>query len=284
MPDGSKIARLRGEAGLTQVDLAELAGFGLRTIGKIEAGWRTVATTLSALATVLDRKLQRRVTLGDLLLQADGVLEGSARAADEPGLVVAEHVKVLDLRSWQCGAGERSAVPDRGVILFDRVRFRKLPANLGALTFHYATTGTSLRGRSLSHPDRAQWQEVSDFGATGEDAAHLKRCFTLRVEVDENGEACGGFHNQVEYVDGFSGQECEWFHTHIVYATEHLTFFLLFPPHKPFRAVRGLFRQHPAAPFAATPEQPVGIPEGDLVYWRLQSPQIGEMYQIEWSW
>jgi hypothetical protein len=88
----------------------------------------------------------------------------------------------------------------------------------------------------------------------------------------------------VEYVDGFSGREDEWFHTHVLYATECLTLVLLFPPHKPFRAVRGLSRQHPAAPFAATPEQPVGIPEGELAYWRLPSPQTGTMYQIEWRW
>jgi transcriptional regulator with XRE-family HTH domain len=282
-PDGSKIARLRGEAGLTQSDLAELAGFGLRTIGKIEGGQRTVATTLSAVATVLDRKLQRRVTLGDLL-QADRTAEDGVPAAAPTELVVVEHVKVLDLRSWHSGAGEGPAVPNHGVVLFDRVRFRRLPANLGTLTFHYATTGTGLRGQSLSHPGRAQWREINDFGSSGVHATHLNRCFALCVEVGESGEAGAEFHNRVEYVDGFSGREDEWFHTHVVYATECLTLMLLFPPHKPFRSVRGLFRQHPAAPFAATAEQPIGIPEGELAYWRLQAPQIGEMYQIEWRW
>jgi hypothetical protein len=198
---------------------------------------------------------------------------------------VAEHIKVLDLRRWHCGAGgEVPAVPGQGVVLFDRIRFRSLPANVPALTFHYATTGTCVRGGSLSHPGRAEWREVSDFGSSGGEAAHLKRCFALRVEVGETAEAGGEFQNRVEYVDGFSGRECEWFHTHILYATECLTLVLLFPPHKPFRAVRGLSRQHPAAPYALTPEQPVGIPEGELAYWRLQSPQIGEMYQIEWRW
>jgi hypothetical protein len=74
-------------------------------------------------------------------------------------------------------------VPEQGAVLLDRVRFRRLPANLGALAFHYATTGTGLRGRSLSHPGREGWREVSDFGSSGEEAAHLKRCFTRRVEV-----------------------------------------------------------------------------------------------------
>jgi hypothetical protein len=141
-----------------------------------------------------------------------------------------------------------------------------------------------LRGQSLSHPGWAEWREASDVGASGEEATHLKRCFALRVELDKMGEAAGEFQNRVEYMDGFSGHEAEWFHTHILYATESLTLVVLFPPHKPFRTVRGLSRQHPAAPFAATPEQPVGIPDGELAYWRLASPQIGEMYQIEWSW
>jgi hypothetical protein len=175
-------------------------------------------------------------------------------------------------------------VPEHGVVLFDRIRFRSLPAGLPELTFHYATTGTCLRGRSLSHPGWEEWHEVSDFGSSGEEAAHLRRCFALRVALGEAGEAGVEFQNRVEYVDGFSGREGEWFHTHVLYPTECLTLVLLFPPHKPFRAVRGLSRQHPAAPFAATPEQPVGIPPGELAYWRLQSPQMGGMYQIEWRW
>jgi DNA-binding XRE family transcriptional regulator len=61
------VAKLRGEADLTQGQLAELAGFGLRTISKIEAGRPTGAATLSAIATVLGRRLERRVEVGDLL-------------------------------------------------------------------------------------------------------------------------------------------------------------------------------------------------------------------------
>ena len=65
--NGRRLARLRGEAALTQRDLAEQAGFGLRTISKIESGKPTTPFTLSTLLTVLTRRLGRPVTIHELI-------------------------------------------------------------------------------------------------------------------------------------------------------------------------------------------------------------------------
>src|SRR5690242_11979366 len=105
VPDGTRVAKLRGEADLTQCQLAELAGFGLRTIGKIEAGRPTGAATLSAIAIVLGRKLQRRVELGDLLpRQEPRVGPSAAGGAGAPSgtsaSLVAEIIKILDIQHW----------------------------------------------------------------------------------------------------------------------------------------------------------------------------------------
>src|SRR5580704_18597110 len=64
-PDFRWIAHLRGEAGLTQDEVALRSGYGRRTISKIENGKPTTAPTLSAIATVLARSLGREVTLYD---------------------------------------------------------------------------------------------------------------------------------------------------------------------------------------------------------------------------
>src|SRR5262245_42515662 len=92
-PDGRRLAALRGEAGLTQQEMALQARFGLRTISKIEAGRPTSAATLDALATVLARRLGRPVRLDELMHHG-----GAGSGPGETGLAVAERVKVLDLR------------------------------------------------------------------------------------------------------------------------------------------------------------------------------------------
>ena len=71
-PDFRWIAHLRGEAGLTQDDMAMRSGFGRRTISKIENGKPTTAPTLVAIASVLSRSLGRDVTLTDLISAPGG--------------------------------------------------------------------------------------------------------------------------------------------------------------------------------------------------------------------
>jgi transcriptional regulator with XRE-family HTH domain len=84
LPDGVRVTQLRTEAALTQVDLAQQTGYGLRTIGKIESGAPTRASTLAAVAEVLARRLGRPLGLADLVTKNQG----------QPGELLA----VIDLR------------------------------------------------------------------------------------------------------------------------------------------------------------------------------------------
>jgi transcriptional regulator with XRE-family HTH domain len=274
-PNGAKVAALRGQAGLAQWELARLAGYGLRTIGKIEGGRPTNAATLEAVAEVLGQSLSRPIGLDELL-----AAEGPAAAHAGNGLrdlVVQDTVKVLDLRA--CAPGNRAG--SRAVLL-DHQRFRPLPEGLSELTFLYATTGTGLEGQCLSHPQGARWDEVGDPGTAAALAPHLGRRFALRVRP---AGGCGcDILNRVEYVGSFCGAGQEWFHTHVMFPTECLTALVWFPPERPFLTLRGLVQTHPAGPFEPAAEQPAGIPAGLLAYWRLPAPQPGVTYQIEWSW
>ncbi len=246
--DGHRVARLRGEAALTQAEMAALAGFGLRTIGKLESGQPTTALTLSAVATVLSRRLQRAITLSDLL-----------QKPAEPALVVAEQVKVLDLRRW---ASNR----EHPVELFDHHRFRRMPADLKELAFHYGTTGTALRGKCLSHPDRYEWLPANPNGSL----PRVNVAYMLRLRLPGPGGSAGcDIQNTVEYLDGFRGAEREWFQASIIHPTENLTLLLLFPEGKPVQTLAGLQQQHPIESFrtagpAGLLAHPGAAPGGDV--------------------
>lgn len=262
---------LRGEAGLTQADLAALAGYGLRTIGKLESGQPTSALTLSAVATVLSRKLHRLVTLGDLLLRPTETGQASNRS--ESDFLVTEHVKVLDLRRWRSDR-------EHPVEMIDHHRFERMPVGLREITFHYGTTGTVLRGKCLSHPDHYEWQTVTPNGRY----PRLNLACVLRLRLTGNAGAGCDIQNTIEYLDGFGGKEREWFQTPVIYPTESLTLLLLFPDRKPLRSLRGLAQRYPDEPFRALLQRPIEMHGGRLACYRFSQPRVGETYRLEWEW
>lgn len=272
LPDGRQIAELRGEADLTQWQLAAEAGYGLRTIGKIEDGQPTGAGTLSAVATVLARRLKRPIGLTDLIRRPNGDGGCCLCRPAAPPAVVAEGLKLLDLTAWRPGPGG-----DR-VVLNDLYRFRAT-AGVGALHFHYATAGPRADGRCLSHAN-SQWRPVEWSAA---DERHLHAAYQMCVRLDRH-EGGPAVHNRIEYVDAFSGPEREWFHTHVVFPTESLTLLALFPDGKRCREVRGLVKRHPAAAFETAVEGPVVLMDGRVAFWHLVAPEQGGTYQLEWQW
>jgi len=278
--NGRKVTVLRGEAGLTQADLAAQAGFGLRTIGKLENGQPTSALTLSAVATVLSRKLNRMLSLGDLLLRP-----AETGQVDSPGLrrgltgsenefLIAEQIKVLDLRRWRSDR-------ENPVELIDHHRFQRLPVGVREISFHYGTTGTALRGKCLSHPDRYEWAPVTPNGRY----PRLNLACVLRLRLaGASGPAGCDIQNTIEYLDGFGGADREWFQAPITYPTESLTLLLLFPDRKPFQTMRGLSQRRSSEPFRTLHQHPIEMQGGRLACWRISEPRVGEMYRIEWEW
>lgn len=267
-PNGQKVARLRGEAGLTQAEMAARAGFGLRTISKVESSQPTTALTLSAIATVLSRKLQRPIALGDLLLAL------GERPQPAPDFVVAEQVKVLDLGRWGSSRGHLAQ-------LTDHHRFRRIPEHLTEITFQYGTTGKGLRGECRSHPDRYEWSAVPPNGHW----PRLNLEGVLCLRLDENMRVAGCVvENIVEYHDGFTNTEQEWFHALIGHPTESLTMMVLFPEEKPFRKLQGLCRHRRGEDFMPVHLQPLGMQEGRLAWWRISQARVGEIYRLEWQW
>jgi len=277
--DGRKVAALRGEADLTQWQLAKEAGYGLRTIGKIENGQPTGAGTLAAVATVLSRRLKRPVELGDLMQHTNG----TAPLPCEKRLVE-EAVKLLDLTRWQAvPPGSNGHAPENRVVLFDHYRFRELPPDLPVVTFQYGTMGKRIEGRCLTPATRSEWINLSGAPVPGEPP--MRSTGQVRVRPEPSPRRNGWeLQNRVEYVNAFLGPEREWFHTHIIYPTESMTMLLLFPEHKRAKAVQGVCKYRAEEPFEPTERQPIASPEGRFACWRIPSPQLGATYQLEWTW
>jgi DNA-binding XRE family transcriptional regulator len=283
VPDGAKIAALRGEADLTQWELAKQAGYGLRTIGKIENGQRTGASTLTAVATVLGNRLKRPVRLADLIQRSASAAPCCCHPAASLGWVE-ENTQFLDLSGWRPAPRPGSSARPGTVVLLDRYRFRELPAQ-PLLALHYATMGERIEAECLSHPDGQEWLDRTERNRAATGDSPRKQCYELRLHPDR--PAPGEWlevHNRITYINAFQRPDCEWFHTHVEYPTEGLTVLLLFPEHRPVRSLRGVCQHHPAEPFVPVAEPPIALLPGRLSYWRVRTPRVGGTHRLEWEW
>jgi transcriptional regulator with XRE-family HTH domain len=273
VPDGTKLTALRGEADLTQLELARQAGYGLRTIGKIENGQPTGARTLSAAATVLSRRLGRAISLTDLLKRPSGAGSGAADRLDEAGLVH-EMVRFLDLSNRSAQRISNGRPQEQRALLVDHFRFERLPARRPTLCFPYVGLGDRAYGECLSHPGQCRWQASAELPAAG---GKPRRGYCLQVDISSSTDVLAPMIcNGIEYFGAFTGETGDALEVPVGWPTEGLTVLVLFPPSRPCRSARG----RPDG----TPVQPLIMPGGRLVHWRVNSPPAGTTYRLEWEW
>jgi transcriptional regulator with XRE-family HTH domain len=281
LPNSEVLASLRGEAGLTQDELAARAGYGLRTIGKIESGLPTTSFTLAAIATVLSDSLGRRIDFVDLLQTAGG--QSHSPHFEGSTFIVGEHIKLLDL-PVSLGESRHRSQLDRSAasVLIETLCLRYVPADRTEIQLHYATTGTAIDGRSLSHPDQAEWLGSPTGSATsaGRRPMNVRGLLKIRVPAAAGRQL---IQNRVEYVNAFSAPDQQWFHTQVVYPTDSLTLLVRFPADRPYQSLRGLCQRRIAGPLIPPAEQPISISAGRLAYWRIAAPTPGESYQLGWT-
>jgi transcriptional regulator with XRE-family HTH domain len=271
VPDGDKLAALRGEADLTQLELARQAGYGLRTIGKIESGQPTGAQTLAAAATVLSRRLGRAITLTDLMKRPNGAPNGGTRMLEGIGLVE-QMVRFLDLSD---AAPHRPRAAERRSILVDHFRFTRYPACRSALHFPYGSVAQRAYGECLSHPELGRWHEVVDSSYEEQPRRGYRMQIDLSAEpAGRGGTVCNG----VEYFGAFDGENGAALDVPVIWPTESLTVLVLLPEPRRCAEVRGLARRDSAV------VQPLLLPGGKLIHWHMSSPLAGDTYQLQWRW
>ncbi len=198
-----------------------------------------------------------------------------------------ETVKIIDLRGRvQLPESEKQTNPASRVTESDLYRIKKLNRHGNQLVFYYNTTGYGTEGGSLSHPG-AEIQEVTnEEESLGKDPHLVKR---YRIDIDTTDLGVGAHdmvRNRVTFINAFQGDSTEWFHTHIDFPTMSLTFVLLFPQDKPCTDLRGFRRvgrgeKEPVLPYDSAPRIFRG---GEVGYWKVESPNLGAEYQLEWDW
>lgn len=279
LPEGSAIASLRGEAGLTQDQLAERAGYGLRTIGKIEGGHRTTAQTLAAIAAVLSECLGRSISAADLLRARNQRSERSGESATEP--VVAENVQWLEISA---GTQDRSSIASKHhAVLTDTACVRQPPGAARDFSFYYVMNGAVSEVLSLSHPQAAVWN-VSHLAPNHQHAIDdFDSCHLLRVSIPGSEENRTIVQNRIVYAGADGLLEQKKFRAVVAYPTESLTVMVRFPVEQPYRVLRGSLRRQIDGELEDAPDQPIDITAGTLAYWRIIAPTPGSTYQLSWT-
>jgi transcriptional regulator with XRE-family HTH domain len=268
---------------MTQQNLAERAGYGVRTISKIESGLPTSSSTLDAIAVVLAESLRRPVQLSDLICQP----LSASRGMHSPGgaMIVAENIQLLDLaaNSRSSAAESPGSSPSRAVLV-DTFRLRYLPTDLGEIDFYYAASGSTIHGRSLSHPEDACWQPAGRDRAPLPSRRELPEGHVLRIGLTAAAKASRLLvQNEVEYVGAFERPGQQQFFAHIAYPTDCWTLVVRFPDDRPYSALCGRCRRSPGGPWLAASEQPIDLSAGRMAYWRVATPSPGETYELGWT-
>jgi transcriptional regulator with XRE-family HTH domain len=299
LPDGQTIATLRGEAGLTQDELAARAGYGLRTIGKIESSRPTTSPTLSAVATVLSDTLGRSVELGDLMIRGISGMPMAEPRAPHRDVFIGDHVQWLDLSEY--ASGETRGAHGPSAVLNETILVRHIPPTLRNLDLSYDARGGVAMGRSLSHADGVVWSSTTD-APWAEMQIPIVNASCVppwvlqnRVEYFDaaNDNVTNDGANYFEAVvanatvrtDTSSISEKqdveEKFETRVTHPTDCLTLIVSLPFCRGAHALQAFCLGDAEKPTLA-PQQPLLLSHGHVIVWRIASPRPRQTYQLRW--
>ena len=194
--------------------------------------------------------------------------------------------KLIDLRERkQLPEDEKLKKPTSKVVLINNLRIERLKEKPRKIIFRLATTGYGIEGESVTHPENFSWTNVTKREAgLGEDL-HLKKRYEMHVDLNDLAvEESTFIKNKFTYINAFQGIDREWFQTHILFPTQSLTFVLLFPSDKPCKKIWGRYKLETEGFQDYSISKPTRILNDRVVYWKINKPEIGFTYQMEWEW
>jgi hypothetical protein len=193
--------------------------------------------------------------------------------------VFEEVVKVLDLRT-EVFEGDKSAS-----VITDYYQLIKGNKEKPELVSHYATMGERIEGVSLSHPHDFEWEEKTHSGHELGQDHHLRKEYELKIDLSHLAPGQSEqVINRLTYVKAFEGEHKEWLHTHMDHPTARLAMIILFPHDRPCKSIKGFTKSGREPLLEYRHPRPVRLENGSIAYWRVEGPEQGAQYQLEWEW
>ena len=184
-------------------------------------------------------------------------------------------------------ADELSPGPGKRIIrsqavLINTYSLQFFDEGLTEIGFSYATFGSSMSGRSLSHPDagrkrgRHDTPAVSRCGCEAEDPV-------MRLMLSYTHDRPLVVQNEIEYEQAFRQPDQQRFYADVVYPTESLSMLIHFPADRRFATLIGRCRRRSSDAWTPAGKAPISLSPGRVAYWHVENPAVGDRYELAWK-
>jgi hypothetical protein len=206
----------------------------------------------------------------------------SLESPDYTNFEILKDTRVIDLRS-------RKKVPDNKAkemfspVTWVRYTLLKKKKQATTISFHFATTGTGLSPRSLTH--RYILKKLNEPTLLG--GGELKTQWEVEVDISEHGiEEEFMVITEATFWNAFTGEEKEWASIMSDYTINELGMILLFPEDKPYKS--HVFKtqqkgEERIEDFHGT----LNIfpsPSKQSLSWKIIKPKTNVNYRVHWEW
>ncbi|WP_373499150.1 hypothetical protein [Desulfococcus sp.] len=195
---------------------------------------------------------------------------------------IIKDVRVIDLRT------RRKIPPDKmdqrySPVTWIRWTLARKSKAADSISFHFATTGTALDPRCLTHTYKLKKAVEPDIHGQWE----LKQHWEIEVDVSDLSAGQEFFViNEITYWNGFRGEDRDWAAIKAEKQTQEIALLVLFPQDKPFKSYELYAYPHGSD----KPREFMGdariVPSPNHLsfYWKISNPRVDYAYQIEWTW
>ncbi|HKP36054.1 MAG TPA: hypothetical protein VJT71_04290 [Pyrinomonadaceae bacterium] len=196
-------------------------------------------------------------------------------------------VQILDMRNQRPVRKTNEPNPTKNrVVLTEHYRLRK-HAEVSEIVFTYSTNGEGMEGACVSPGFEQELRETTMDPRAADERKHLEKDYEIRLDVQSVplGQPIN-LHIVVTYIGAFDGPDNDWFHTHVNFTTRSKILILLFPPGQPCLRVKAREKIGSEPERDVDPKKglPLVLSDRRIVYWRVDSPQPGQKYKLNWFW
>lgn len=203
------------------------------------------------------------------------------KPAESHGIRVLRDTRLVDLRLSNF-VPENTTEKRSAVTLTRTLIIEILEPETATLEVEFATQGVDIHPRCLTH----EFQLLRSTRSMIHGQNELRVKYVLRIESDQFHQTQEQVILEATYWNNSKPNRDEWYAA-IEKPTDMLTFVVLFPPNRPFKAyelLTGVVGSGAAyLPFRGMSRQIPGASNSYLL-WEVPNPNAGHAYQVRWEW